>query len=157
MESHEEPANDVVAARRALATITADRHRLGRRLKAQTWWTAPMQALLVAVAIASPAAGIGWGMAMVCGLASLGLLGLDYVVRRRIRLATVPGPSGPLSLTVIIVLSVLLVASFALAIVFEVTDQRSWLFVTAAAGFIGFLIGSVGYDLANARELNRAR
>ncbi|MFC5928629.1 hypothetical protein D6T64_21670 [Cryobacterium melibiosiphilum] len=125
-------------------------------MTSQTWWSAPAQALLITAVIASPAAGIAFGMAMVSAFASLGLLGVDRVVRRRLRLMTFPGPTGPLSLTILIAISAAVIAGFILAIVFEVHDQRFWLGVTASVGFVVALIGSVGYDLANARELRRA-
>ena len=159
METETENAADEGAASAcdALAAIAADRQRLGRRLKSQTWWSAPAQALAVAAVIYSPAAGIALPMTMVLSLATLALVAIDYVVRRRMRMVAVPGPTGPMSLAIIIVLSTAMIGAFALAVVFEVNEQRPWLIVTSAAGFAVALICSALYDLANARELLRVR
>ncbi|WP_105035379.1 hypothetical protein [Cryobacterium aureum] len=153
MES--ENANTATSARAALAAIATDRQRLGLRLKSQTWWTAPAQALAIAAFIASPAAGITVGMTMVAGAASLALFGIDHLVRKQMRLLKLPGPAGPVSLMIIIVLCVVMLGAFVLSIVFEVTDQRAWIVLTTAVVFVVALISSALYDLANARELLR--
>lgn len=154
MESNHSEAD---AAGAALAAVTADRQRLARRLRSQTWWTAPAQALAIAALIASPAAGFAFGMMMVSAIASLALFGIDHLVRKQMRLVSLPGPTGPVSLMILIVLCVALLGAFAGAIYFEVTDQRGWLFATAVCGFVVALASSALYDFANARELLRVR
>ncbi|TFD07021.1 MULTISPECIES: hypothetical protein [unclassified Cryobacterium] len=67
----------------------------------------------------------------------------------------IPGPAGPLSLMILIVLSVVMLGAFVLSIVFEVTDQRAWIVLTTAVVFVMALVSSALYDLANARELLR--
>ena len=153
MES--ESANTASSARAALAAIATDRQRLGLRLKSQTWWTAPAQALAIASFIAAPAAGIAFGMTMVSAAASLALFGIDHLVRKQMRLVKIPGPAGPLSLMILIVLCVVLLGAFALSIILEINDQRAWIVLTTAVVFVVALVSSALYDRANARELLR--
>ena len=155
MESESARADTASSARAALAAIAMDRQRLGRRLEAQTWWTAPAQAIAIAVVIASPAAGIAFGMMMVSAIATMVLVGIDRLVRKRMQLVTLPGPTGPMSLTILIILCVAIVGAFALSIYFEFNNLHAGIVVTAVAGFVVTLIGSVLYDLANARGLLR--
>ena len=155
MESESATTAVAASARAALAGIATDRRRLGRRLKSQTWWTAPAQALAIAALIASPAAGVAFGMMMVSAGACLTLFGMDHLVRKQMRLVKIPGPAGPLSLMILIVLSVVMLGAFVLSIVFEVTDQRAWIVLTTAVVFVVALVSSALYDLANARELLR--
>ncbi|WP_104192442.1 hypothetical protein [Cryobacterium sp. Y82] len=155
MESESPQADTASSARAALVAIATDRQRLGRRLQAQTWWTAPAQAIAIAAVIASPAAGIAFGMMMVSAIATLALVGIDHLVRKRMQLVTLPGPTGPMSLTILIIVCVAIIGAFALSIYFEINNLHAEIVVTAVAGFVAALIGSVLYDLANARKLLR--
>lgn len=154
MESNHREAD---AAGAALAAVTADRERLAQRLMSQTWWTAPAQAFAIAALIASPAAGFAFGMMMVSGMASVALFSIDHLVRKKMRLVSLPGPKGPLSLTILVILCIAMLGAFAGSIYFEVTDQRGWIVATTIIGFIVALASSALYDVVNTRELLRVR
>ena len=154
---------DAAFARAALDAVAADRGRLADRFTAETWWCAPAQALAVAALIASPAAGLGFPMAVISALATIALLGITRLFQRRSGIST-NRPAGPLSLAVLIVLGVCIAALVVVAIVAEFVDalawadgSRVWILVATAVGFLVALGGVVAYDHAYATDLRRAR
>lgn len=151
-----ESAQDRDLARAALDSVADDRRTIGRRLTAQTWWSAPAQGLAAGVMILAPLAGVAGPMAIVLALSSLAFFGIDWLARKRTQV-TVRNYVGPASLVILIAMCVVIVAAIATSIVLEITGQREWIVAVAAATAVIVGVGSAAYDHVYAKELLRGR
>lgn len=142
-------------ARGALDAVKVDRRRVAERMIRETWWAAPAQGIAAALLVSAPAAGIQ-GMAIVFGSSALLFLGVEYLFRRRTGL-TITRPAGPLGMTLLVSLGVLLGGSVVTAVMLSIFGGAGWITPLAAVCGVVTAIGVAAYDRVYAREVCLAR
>jgi hypothetical protein len=147
-------ANDF-DARDALTAVDTDRQRLGDRMTAETHWAAPAQGVAAALLIGAPAAGIP-GVFFVIAASMALFIGVEWVFRRRSGLS-IGRPAGPLGMTLVVLLGLLLGVFSALSYGLWAFDLVEWIVPLALLGGVLMAFGVVTYDRTFANEVRRAR
>ncbi|WP_269937720.1 hypothetical protein [Arthrobacter sp. HY1533] len=154
MESHLEHRSDPASAREALEAIGTDRGRIGERVTAETWWTAPAQGLGVALVIAAPAAGLLW--AWLPFVLSIGIfVGVEVFFRKRSGLG-ITRPAGPRGLWLLVALFLIIFFSFVISMKLALFGLTGWVVALAVAAGVITAVIVVAYDRAYAAEVRRA-
>jgi hypothetical protein len=147
-------ANDF-NARHALSAVDTDRRRLGDRMTAETYWAAPAQGIAAALLIGAPAAGMP-GIFFVFAASMAVFIGVEWFFRRRSGLS-IGRPAGPLGMTLVLLLGLLLGVFSALSYGLWAFDLVAWIAPVALLGGVLMAFGVVSYDRIFANEVRRAR
>jgi hypothetical protein len=147
-------ANDF-DARDALSAVDTDRRRLGDRMTAETYWAAPAQGLAAALLIGAPAAGMP-GIFFVFAASMALFIGVEWFFRRRSGLS-IGRPAGPVGMTLVVLLGLLLGIFSALSYGLWAFNLVEWVVPLALLGGVLMAFGVVSYDRVFANEVRRAR
>ncbi|WP_298037584.1 hypothetical protein [uncultured Microbacterium sp.] len=155
MESDSEGQQHVTSAREALDTIANDRERVGKRMRAETWWGAPAQGFGVALLVAGPAAGFQWAWLLFLSSTWV-FVGVEVYFRRRSGLK-ISRPAGPRGLALLVGFTLLILVSLGMSAVLALMGLRGWVLVVAAIAGILAWLGVIAYDRIYASEVRRAK
>lgn len=154
MESHFENQRDPASVREALEAISTDRGRIGERITAETWWTAPAQGLGAALIIAAPAAGLLW--AWLPFVFSVGIfVGVEVLFRKRSGFG-ITRPAGPRGLWLLVALFAIIFFSIVISLGLALFGLTGWVIATALAAGVATALIVVAYDRAYAAEVRHA-
>ena len=154
MESQSENAQSSESVRQSLRAISADRARIGEKVTAETWWTAPAQGLGAALIIMVPALGLEWVWLPL--VLSIGIfVGVEVLFRKRSGLG-ITRPAGPRGLWILIALMMIFFFALMISLVLTLLGQIGWVLALAVTTGAATALIVVQYDRAHAAEVYRA-
>lgn len=142
-------------ARSRLASVHADRRKLGHRASSVPCYPFAVSALAAAFVILPATGSLTW-FVLLSGVFSAAAFAVVEGYRKHTGFA-ITRPPGPRSLTILLILGVLLVALFAVSWLLSMQQAHQWLPATFVGGFLVALICSKIYDRAVSRELQDVR